>query len=120
MGPPRTGGDPLNGLDKIPANSEEYKQLVAWHSDGTLVDYTPKTFYELQPDYSEKYTLKAVQNAWNNAKRLAGGKVRARECRRRRHCFVRPSFRLVFRLSPWFFFLQSLPKVRTALPQVTI
>ena len=72
---PRTGGDPLVGEDKMDTNSEDYKSLVDGHANGSFASFTPSSFYETMQDYHSKYTLKAVQTAWSNAKRLAGNKA---------------------------------------------
>ena len=67
----------MNLQEKIETNSEEFQYLVDCHADGTFHDhgYKPADFYRMQSDYNSKYTLKAVQTAWANAKRQAGNKA---------------------------------------------
>lgn len=74
---PRTGGDPLVGEEKIDTNSEDYRGILEGHVDGSFSNMMPSVFYKALPGFNSKYTLKAVQTAWTNAKRLAGTKAAA-------------------------------------------
>ena len=76
-----TGGNPLEGAEKIETNSPEYQSLVEMLADPKFLElkWQPQSFYEAHPDYNKKYTFKALQNAWASAKRAAAGKVRAKQ-----------------------------------------
>lgn len=71
----RTAGKAGQGLEKVEANTEDYKALTQAHADGTFLGWTPKLFWDGHEDWKEKYEFKALQMAWNNAKRASGGKA---------------------------------------------
>jgi hypothetical protein len=72
---PRTGGDPLVGEDKIPANSSDFALLVQMAKQGQLKEITPSSFYETNENFHQKYTFKALQNVWGNAKKQAAKEI---------------------------------------------
>jgi hypothetical protein len=76
---PRTGGDPLVGEDKINTSSAEFTELVRLHKTGDVKEMTPSQFYELNEEY-QKFTLKAVQNAWANSKKQAAKEITGMFC----------------------------------------
>lgn len=71
----RTSGAKGQGLEKVETSSDDYKALVTAHADGTFTGWTPKSFHDSHEDWQEKYVFKALQTAWNNAKRHSGGKA---------------------------------------------
>lgn len=64
-------------LPKIDSHSADYKALVEFHRAGKSASFTPKAFYEseLGKVYKDKYTFKALQNAWHNSKRIVSQRV---------------------------------------------
>ena len=64
-------------LEKIPKDSDEYRLLEAMHVGGQAKAWAPKQFYESESGslIKAKYTLKALQNAWNNSKKSAAKQI---------------------------------------------
>lgn len=78
----RTAGKAAQGqLEKIESSSEDYKALTMAHTDGTFAGWTPKQFWENHDEWQQKYSFKALQTAWNNAKRASGGKAALQKAR---------------------------------------
>jgi len=59
--------------EKIPSNSPEFQEIMELHRSGRSASAQPKMWHESPEggNISSKCTLKALQNAWGNAKKKA-------------------------------------------------